>query len=522
MRDEKRGRWGRLLDVLVWALLCALLTYESRTAEFPAELIAGLVAITVAMATAWRLPLVALAVACVSSTGVLFNFGGRVPLWPILLMIVVGFFAGRRAGELRPALVVFAGAALVGLPVALVVSADGVAGWGTMVATMVCAAGFTWQLGRYFRLREDLVRNGWERAEQLETQQRIVAEEARLRERARIAADMHDSLGHELSLLALRAGALEMAPELSERRRAEAGALRQSAGVATERLHEIIGMLREDETAPMEPVGEDIAALVERARASGLRISADLALAEDVPPMVDRAAYRVVQEALTNVAKHAPGAAAAVRVHHADGETVVSVRNDPPPAGPLPGRPGGRRGLTGLRERVRLVGGTLEAGPGPHGFEVRARLPHDAAPMADSTATEAERSEAARALDLGRRQANRTLLVGLGVPISLLAVFAGVSAVFYTHDWFTSKLDATAYHRMEPGQQRADLAAVLPSRQKQYRAKLPEPPVPDGAVCEYYGTDEGLLEFSDHAYRLCFRDGRLAGKDLIADEEEQR
>ncbi|MBN6034226.1 sensor histidine kinase [Amycolatopsis sp. 195334CR] len=522
MRDEKRGRWERLLAVVVWVLLCALVTYESRTAEVPVELVCGLLAITVTMATAWRWPLVALAVACVSGVGVLFNFGGRVPLWPILLMIVAGFFAGRRAGELKPALLVFGGAALAGLPVAVVVSEDVLAGWGAMVATMACAAGFTWQMGRYFKLREDLVRNGWERAEQLETEQRIVADEARLRERARIAADMHDSLGHELSLLALRAGALEMAPELSERRRAEAGELRQSAGVATERLHEIIGMLREDATAPMEPVGEDIAALVERARASGLRIDAELAPAEDVPPMVDRAAYRVVQEALTNVAKHAPGAAAEVRVQYTDGETVVSVRNDPPPAGPLPGRPGGRRGLTGLRERVRLVGGSLEAGPGPRGFEVRARLPHDAAPTADSTATEAERSEAARALDLGRRKANRTLLVGLGVPVSLLAVFSGISAVFYTHDWVTSKLDAPAFFGMELGQQRADLVAVLPSRQKQYRARLPEPPVPEGAVCEYYGTDEGLLEFSDHAYRLCFAGGRLVGRDLIADEGEQR
>ncbi|MGA6166975.1 sensor histidine kinase [Amycolatopsis magusensis] len=519
MHDEKRGRWEWLRDLLVWVSLCVLVTYESRTADIPVELVCGLLAISVAMAAVWRLPLLALAVACASSVTVQFNFGGRVPLWPILLMLVVGFFAGRRVTEVRPSLLVFGGVALAMLPASVLISDEVLAGWGATVATMGCAAGFTWQMGRYFRLREDLVRNGWERAGQLETQQRIVAEEARLRERARIAADMHDSLGHELSLLALRAGALEMAPELPEKRRAEVGELRQSAGMATERLHAIIGMLREDATAPMEPVGEDIGALVARARASGLHLDADLAQAQDVPPMVDRAAYRVVQEALTNVAKHAPGAAAEVRVSHTDGETVVSVRNDPPPAGPLPGRPGGRRGLTGLRERVRLVGGTLEAGPGPRGFEVRARLPHDAAPTAESTATEAERSGAAHALDLGRRKANRTLLVGLGVPVSLLAMFSGLSATFYTHDWFTSKLDATAFLRMELGQERADLAPVLPSRQKQYRAKLPEPSIPAGAVCEYYSTDENLLEFSDHLYRLCFRDGKLVGKDLIVDAE---
>ncbi|MCA1438583.1 hypothetical protein I6F33_37630, partial [Bradyrhizobium sp. BRP20] len=110
-----------------------------------------------------------------------------------------------------------------------------------------------------------LVRSGWQRAEELELRQRIVAEEARLRERARIASDMHDSLGHELSLIALRAAALEMSGS------AEAKALRESAAAATERLREILGLLRED-APPVDPVQGGVPALVERARASGVDI----------------------------------------------------------------------------------------------------------------------------------------------------------------------------------------------------------------------------------------------------------
>ncbi|MGH3928880.1 MAG: histidine kinase, partial [Pseudonocardiaceae bacterium] len=110
-----------------------------------------------------------------------------------------------------------------------------------------------------------LVSAGWERAERMEREQQMIVDQARLRERARIAQDMHDSLGHELSLIALRAGALELDPDLDERHRAAAAELRGSASTATERLGEIIGVLREENTdPPMQPSGESIVELVDR------------------------------------------------------------------------------------------------------------------------------------------------------------------------------------------------------------------------------------------------------------------
>ena len=143
-----------------------------------------------------------------------------------------------------------------------------------MVAILVFAGLSPWLLGRYVRVRGELARTGWRRAEEMESRQRLVADQARLRERARIASDMHDSLGHELSLIAVRAAALEVAGGLDDAQRDAAAQLRTSAAAATERLREIIGVLRED-AAPVEPVQGDLGELISRARASGLLIESD-------------------------------------------------------------------------------------------------------------------------------------------------------------------------------------------------------------------------------------------------------
>lgn len=245
--------------------------------------------------------------------------------------------------------------------------------------------------GRYWRQHREIARVARERAELLEREQAIVAQHARLRERTRIAEDMHDSLGHELSLVALRAGGLEVASGLEAQHRAAAAELRSVAASATQRLREIVGVLRHDSgAAPMATVNESVAELVARAQQSGMAVelrstgNANARLA----PLVERAAHRVVQESLTNAMKHASGAAVAVRLGHGTTETVVTITNEAPRSDPQPAGTSGNRGLASLRERVRLVGGTFEAGTRGAGFEVVARLPHDAAeaaPHGDTT-----------------------------------------------------------------------------------------------------------------------------------------
>ncbi len=225
------------------------------------------------------------------------------------------------------------------------------------------------------RSQRMLVRSWAERARQAEEGHRMRVEQARLAERERIAREMHDVLAHRISLLALHAGALEVRRDAPGGERAAAGVIRQCAYDALEDLRQVIGMLREQpgEDRPQPTLG-DVPALVEESREAGTAVELDLPDGAAVPDGVGRHAYRIVQEALTNARKHAPGSPVRVAVRgRADGGLVVEVGNVLVPGGSLPGA---GAGLVGLRERVQLAGGRLEHGPTPGGeFRLRAWLP---------------------------------------------------------------------------------------------------------------------------------------------------
>lgn len=228
-----------------------------------------------------------------------------------------------------------------------------------------------WLIGRFRRQQADLLAAREERVAQLERERELVADRARARERARIATDMHDSLGHELALIALRAGALELAPDLGDANREAAAALRRNAVDATDRLRQTIGMLRQ-EAAPVDPADASVESLVERAVEAGMAVRLETPTVR-LPPLAAQAAHRVVQEALTNAARHAPGSAVRVRIEQHDGTARISVRNG---GGAPTADPGGDgSGLVGLAERVRLLGGHFQAGPCGDGFKVEAALP---------------------------------------------------------------------------------------------------------------------------------------------------
>jgi len=202
-----------------------------------------------------------------------------------------------------------------------------------------------------------------------------------LEERARIARELHDVVAHHMSLIAVRA---ETAPyrlsDLSESARAEFGSLSDVAREALTEMRRLLGVLRNDEPAGLAPQPQlsDLPALVETARQAGVTVelSAPQAL-DQVPSGVALCAYRIVQESLTNASQHAPGAAVTVSVDHEAGAVLLRVANGPGGlGGPSPSelRPG--HGLTGMRERVALLGGSLSAGPAPDGgYVVSAVLP---------------------------------------------------------------------------------------------------------------------------------------------------
>lgn len=239
--------------------------------------------------------------------------------------------------------------------------------------------------GMFIRARRQLLLSLRERALRAEADQELRKEQAQLAERTRIAREMHDVLAHRISLLALHAGGLELRPDLPPDQVKETAALlRTTARQALEELRSVIGMLREDAgharapTAP-QPTLREIGRLVEETRGAGMKIDFEVQVerAEDVPAPLGRDAYRIVQEALTNIAKHAPGAEARVRVTGAPGDGLhISVRNRAAvPAFTAPILPGSGAGLLGLRERVALTGGSLVLGPdGSGAFVVEAEL----------------------------------------------------------------------------------------------------------------------------------------------------
>ncbi|HMR94360.1 MAG TPA: histidine kinase [Microthrixaceae bacterium] len=257
--------------------------------------------------------------------------------------------------------------------------------WSVILPTLALASAATaW--GMFIRARRQLLSTLRDRAERAEADRLLHAERARLAERTRIAREMHDVLAHRISLVALHAGALEVARDVPPAQvRESAALLRTTAHQALEELRDVIGVLREEpgkerpSTVP-QPTLSDIPRLVEETRRSGTKIDFEMQVdgAEAAPGPLGRDAYRIVQEALTNVAKHARGTLAQVRVAGApDHGLHVSVRN-PTALGAQdrPAPPGSGTGLLGLQERVTLANGVLVHGPNASGdFVVEADLP---------------------------------------------------------------------------------------------------------------------------------------------------
>ncbi|MFI5906722.1 sensor histidine kinase [Dactylosporangium sp. NPDC051541] len=305
------------------------------------------------------------------------------PTAPFAVYTALASAGGRRGGSLAVALLI--GAVLAG-PWAGMPGAGEVV--GRTFAFVVGAA----LLGLYAGARRRLVQALVDRAERAEREQHLVAQRARVEERVRLAAEMHDVVTHRVSLMVVQAGGLVVSTR-DEAVRGAAEELRVTGCQALAELRDLVGILRE--TAPdgavdhaptgvgpgvaAQPPAPPIAPLVAESRVAGI----DVELTEEgdrelASPVVGRTLHRIVQESLTNARKHAPGAPVRVRLRYRPDGVRVSVRNGAPtgPVDELLVAAGSGTGLYGLRQRVELVNGTLTAGPDTDGgFLVTARLP---------------------------------------------------------------------------------------------------------------------------------------------------
>ncbi|WP_037672528.1 sensor histidine kinase [Streptomyces griseus] len=206
--------------------------------------------------------------------------------------------------------------------------------------------------------------------------QRLAALEERteqLLERTRIARELHDSIGHALTIAVVQAGAARAAGDAEFTDRALV-AIEETGRAALEDLERVLGVLRESgRPVSSRPTLTDADRLLESARASGAKVDAELSgPVEKVPGPVSREGYRILQESLTNVVRHAGAVPVTVRIEVADDTLALEVRN--PLTAEIPG-PGRGSGLRGIRERAALLGGRARTGPSEGDWQVHVELP---------------------------------------------------------------------------------------------------------------------------------------------------
>jgi len=359
--------WDALVLVLVVAVLFEVLTTNQ---DVPLELSvpAGL-AMTVPLLWGQRRPVLVAAV--VLGAWLAQGFAGdweqepQSTLLPVCLVFwCLGAYMPQRPGRWAFALAF----------VALVVhQPDDAIVLGPLMAGVFAA-------GKLMQSREQLA--AALQQERAQAERYAVAEE-----RARIARELHDVVGHAIALMTVQAGAERMA--LGDARPETSQVLSQIEVTGRQTLQEMrrmLGLLRSDDSVDFTPQPglAQVEALAERMGRSGLTVDVQVeGEPEDVSPGVDISAYRILQEALTNVLKHADASCATVRIVHRDGGVEIAVADDGTgrPATHAGQDAGRGHGLAGMRERVGLYGGSLEAGPAPAGgWRVVARLPREAGP----------------------------------------------------------------------------------------------------------------------------------------------
>jgi signal transduction histidine kinase len=299
------------------------------------------------------------------------------PDGPLLITFVIGLYTAAAAGHLATASLL-AAAAMAGTVYGD--SRDDInhladaasfllAGWFVAVIA----------IGGVVRNRRAYLREAEERARVAERGREAEARRRAVEERLRIARELHDVLGHNISLINVQATAALHGLRREPERAADAlTAIKQASKDTLREMRATLGVLRQvDEAAPVGPA-PGLARLDELTggiAAAGLAVRTEVeGEPRTLPAETDLAAYRIVQEALTNVTRHSTASAAAVRIRYTAADVTISVEDDGKPRSGASS--GGGSGIRGMRDRAESLGGTLEAGPGPDGgFAVRARLP---------------------------------------------------------------------------------------------------------------------------------------------------
>jgi signal transduction histidine kinase len=307
----------------------------------------------------------------------LLEYPGEIGLVPAVALFELAASTGGDAGRTRWAAALAAAAFFAVLAVPpLLDDSDGSPATGLLAGGGIWAA--AWLAGDRARLRRERIAALEERARRAELEAERERRLAAAEERTRIARELHDSAGHAINVILVQAGAARLLRERDPE--ASTKALETIEEVARDTIGDIdrlVHALRENEQPPRAPLGlGSVDELAERHRSAGMPV--DVAIGgppRRLPGGVDAAAYRIVQEALLNAARHGDGAGADVRVEYGPSALEVTVTNAVRNGSV---RRGGGHGITGMRERANLLGGRLEAAASGGEFRVHAHLPYEA------------------------------------------------------------------------------------------------------------------------------------------------
>lgn len=285
------------------------------------------------------------------------------------------------ASHRRPAAI---GAAAVLL--SALAAVETVRGWHPFAVSVAGAAVIAVACGEAVRARHRHATLLLERAARAEREAQAAARQAVVEERLHIARELHDLVAHSTSVIAVQAGSGRLAAGADPAAAVAAlSSIEQASREVLAELRRLLGVLRRDNGSDTErqpvPALAEVSDLIAGTRAAGVATALTVSgTPRPLPPALELSAYRIVQEALTNVVRHAPGSAARVSISYCPSEIAVEVRNAASPEPTSPRQDGGGHGLIGMRERIALFAGELQTGPTTDGgFRVLARFPCPAA-----------------------------------------------------------------------------------------------------------------------------------------------
>jgi signal transduction histidine kinase len=353
-----------------------------------------------------------------------------------------------------------------------------------LLAMLAGSGALVW---RYHRVRRDYERG--------------IADAAIAWERARLAEELHDALGHDLSVIALRAGAVQV--HAAGEVRDHAAALRHDVEQAVARLRETVEVLHGGarERAPYDPATETVPHLLTRMADSGVDVKVTGRVPDHLPRIVEHTVAGVVREGLTNATRHAPGTP--VRAFAvSDGWLRTTITNDTGGGATATARPGNGSGIAALRRRVAALGGEVDSGVDGEAHVLTAQVPLRGMGRVVAPASAAPRATTAR---------TPLRAVALPAAVALLAVLG-----FYSWSTYAATLEEHEFASVRIGDAEAVTRARMPARQSPVRLATPRPR-PHGWACTAYS--DGNFPLGMAVFEICYHDGRVVQRTDLRDED---